>query len=126
MRPYVVILTGGALPGQQDADPHPNDIELALQRAGVAGTLGPLDATLARVVAGEAFRVGWHAAAQLHRVVAVYALEDEGEAAWFAAFCSADVDPAYVRRAASPLTAALAAWESERQAAREAAGGVSS
>jgi hypothetical protein len=114
-RPFVVLLTGGALPGQTEAAPGPNDIEVALERAGVAGDLGPLDAMLARKVAGEAFQHGWHQAAQLHRTVAVYVLEDAEDARRFAEFMSREVDPVHVMRAASPLAETLAAAENHHQ-----------
>jgi hypothetical protein len=103
-RPCVVILTGGAAPmSSGSADPHPADIELALEHAGVAGTMGPLDAALARRVAGAAFKAGWHRSAQLHRAVAVYVFDDGAEAARFARWLTGEVDPAHVMRARSPV-----------------------
>jgi hypothetical protein len=108
-QPHVVILTGGALPGHPDQAPAPNEVELALERAGVAQTLPPL--ALARAVISEAYKLGWHQAAQHYRVVAVYVLADEFEANRFAVFMTAEVDPAHVMRASAPLPELLAAWE---------------
>jgi hypothetical protein len=113
-RPCVVLLTGGALPMKYDDNPHPNDIELALERAGVAGELGPLDATLARTVAAEAYKGGWHNAAREHRVVAVYVIDDGAEAARFAEFLTREIDPAHVMRARSALAELMTADEEHR------------
>lgn len=114
-RPCVVILTGGALPMSDPDGPHPHEIELALERSGAAAIPDALEAHLARRIAGEAFLVGWHAAAKEHRVVQVYVIDDGPEAARFAEFITREVDPAYVRRAASPVAELLAAWEDQRR-----------
>jgi hypothetical protein len=113
-RPFVVLLTGGALPGQGIPDPQPNDIELALFAVS-PGPLPALDAHLARRVAAEAFRVGWEQAAKLHRTVAVYVLEDGEEARGFAEFMSREVDPVHVMRGSSPLAETLAATENHHR-----------
>jgi seryl-tRNA synthetase len=86
-----------------------------LERAGVAGKLGPADAMMARQVAGEAFRHGWHVGAQLHRAVAVFVLDDKSQAVQFAEFMSREVDPAHVMRSSSPLAEALAEAEHHHQ-----------
>jgi hypothetical protein len=112
-RPCVVILTGGALPGQDTAVPHPNDIDLAWER-GRVDPASPeiIDGLAARRIAYEAFRIGWHQAALLHRVIAVYLLDDDrNDADRFARFMTAEVDPAYVMRAALPLDELLRAYE---------------
>jgi hypothetical protein len=94
--PFVVIMTGGALPRDNERDPRPDDIEEALKRAGVLpAAVG--DAALARIIAGEAFKAGWHAAARDHRVVTAWVIEESEDAAErFAAVIRETVGPAYV------------------------------
>ncbi len=107
---YVVILTGGALPDAETPQPHRNDIDVAIQRAGLAVRTDAEDA-LARKAAAAAFRLGYHHGARDHRTVAAWVLGDEDEAAGFAEFVTREIDPAYVTKARSPLTEMLAAAE---------------
>lgn len=113
-RAHVVILTGGAPP-----DPHGHDIDLALTRAGAASTASP--ASLARKIAAEGFRHGYHRAAQDHHVVAAWVLPGAKEAARFAAFVTREIDPAFVTPAMDPADELLRCWERD-QAARTVAG----
>lgn len=97
---WAVILTGGGLPDENIPEPHRNDIDLALDRAGD----GPCDPGLARSIAAEAFRIGYRQAAMLHRVMSVFAVpggQEQAEA--FAAWLTREIDPAYARRLADPL-----------------------
>ena len=106
---HVVILTGGGVPGEEDnpPEPHENDLALALDRAAAAAGVdevgGYRNDWVARTVAAEAFKVGYHQAAMLHRVVAVYVVDGEEAAARFAAVMTAEVDPVYPRKAADPM-----------------------
>jgi hypothetical protein len=109
--PFVVILTGGALPGQPTPDPAPADIEMAMTVAGVGAWSAPLDAHMARIAVGEALKIGWANAADAHQVVSVFVIGDDLEAARFAAFMSGEVDPAYVLGTRSPLPELLAHYE---------------
>jgi hypothetical protein len=108
--PYVVILTGGALPGQEVPKAIRNDIDVAIQRAGVAIRTAAED-DLARKVAAAAFRHGYHSGARDHRTVTAWVVDSEDDAAGFAAAVTRDVDPAYVIKARSPLAELLAAIE---------------
>jgi hypothetical protein len=111
MKPqHVVILTGGGLPDEETPGPHRNDVDLALQRAGCDLATVPDNAVLRQIVA-EAFKVGYHQAAMLHRVVAVWVLPDQAGAERFAKFVTAEVDPAYVRQAGDPLAELLTAYD---------------
>jgi hypothetical protein len=127
MTQHVVILTGGGTPGEQDRPPEPGrmDLALALDRAGVSeydrdiimagrdvDRLTPANARLL-AVAAEAFKAGYRQAAMLHRVVAVWVLPGLPAAQRFAAFITAQVDPAYVRTAGDPLPELLAALDNQ-------------
>ena len=111
---YVVILTSGALPGQETPQPGRIDIDLALQRSGLAVRTDAEDA-LARKVAAVAFRHGYERGARDHRVVAAYVLDGEGTAARFAEFVTREIDPAYVTVARSPLDELFASAEELRR-----------
>jgi hypothetical protein len=108
--PYVVILTGGALPGQETPEPTRIDIDVAIQRAGVAIRTAAED-ELVRKVAAAAFGHGYHGGARDHRMVTAWVVDSEDDAAGFAAAITRDVDPAYVIKARSPLAELLAAAE---------------
>ena len=103
--PYVVILTGGSLPGGRppvSSDPPRMHLDLAIER-GTAGDGTPV----LRHVAEEAWLLGFREAATLHRTVAVWVLGDKEEAERFAEFVTREIDPAYVTAALSPLTEML-------------------
>jgi hypothetical protein len=96
---YVVILTGGALPGQEAREADGTDLAVARSVYAAEG----LDAALA-----AAFRGGYKQAAFEYRTVAVWVVgSDEHEAKRFAEFVTREIDPAYVTRALSPLTEML-------------------
>jgi hypothetical protein len=99
---YVVILTGGALPGQEAPEADRVDIDVSLQRAELAIRTVAEDA-LARKVAAAAFRHGYERGARDHRVVAAYVVDGEDDAARFAEFVTREIDPAYVTAGRSPL-----------------------
>jgi hypothetical protein len=105
---YVVILTGGALPGDHpaaDADPPAHQLDLAIER----GT-GNDGAPVLRHVAEEAWLLGYKEAAALHRPVAAWVVNGDRETAGrFAEFVSREIDPAYVTAARSPLDEMLRA-----------------
>ena len=107
--PYVVILTGGALPGQKMPEPIRNDIDVALQRAGLTGT-GAGD-SLARRIAVAAIKLGYEHGARDYRVVAAYVVDGRDDAQRFAEFVTREIDPAYVTAARSPLDELYAAVE---------------
>ena len=107
--PYVVILTGGALPGQKMPEPSRNDIDVALQRAGLTGT-GAGD-SLARRIAVAAIKLGYEHGARDYRVVAAYVVDGKDDAQRFAEFVTREIDPAYVTAARSPLDELYAAGE---------------
>ena len=107
--PYVVILTGGALPGQKMPEPSRNDIDVALQRAGLTGT-GAGD-SLARRIAVAAIKLGYEHGARDYRVVAAYVVDGKDDAQRFAEFVTREIDPAYVTAARSPLDELYAAVE---------------
>ena len=107
--PYVVILTGGALPGQKMPEPSRNDIDVALQRAGLTGT-GAGD-SLARRIAVAAIKLGYEHGARDYRVVAAYVVDGRDDAQRFAEFVTREIDPAYVTAARSPLDELYAAVE---------------
>jgi hypothetical protein len=96
-RAHVVILTAGALPGAEPPQPYPT--QLAVVSAALTGNDTPGDPELAAAY----WRAGWEQAAKEHRVVAVYVLPGEEAAARFAAFMTAEVDPAYARAASCPV-----------------------
>ena len=104
--PYVVILTGGALPGQEAPQATRNDIDLAIQRAGIAVRTEAEDA-VARKAAAAAFRHGYERGARDHRTVTVWVVDSEDDAAGFAAFVTREIDPAYVIKPRSPLAELL-------------------
>ena len=106
---YVVILTGGALPGQKMPEPSRNDIDVALQRAGLTGT-GAGD-SLARRIAVAAIKLGYEHGARDYRVVAAYVVDGRDDAQRFAEFVTREIDPAYVTAARSPLDELYAAVE---------------
>jgi hypothetical protein len=105
---FVVILTGGALPGRETPEATRLDIDVAIQRAGLAVRTEAEDA-LARKVAAAAFRHGYDQGARDHRTVAAWIVDGEDDAAAFARFVTRDVDPAYVIKPRSPLAELLAA-----------------
>ena len=107
--PYVVILSGGALPGQKMPEPSRNDIDVALQRAGLTGT-GAGD-SLARRIAVAAIKLGYEHGARDYRVVAAYVVDGRDDAQRFAEFVTREIDPAYVTAARSPLDELYAAVE---------------
>ena len=107
--PYVVILTGGALPGQKMPEPSRNDIDVALQRAGLTGT-GAGD-SLARRIAVAAIKLGYEHGARDYRVVAAYVVDGRDDAQRFAEFVTREIDPAYVTAARSPLDELYSAVE---------------
>ena len=107
--PYVVILTGGGLPGQKMPEPSRNDIDVALQRAGLTGT-GAGD-SLARRIAVAAIKLGYEHGAREYRVVAAYVVDGRDDAQRFAEFVTREIDPAYVTAARSPLDELYAAVE---------------
>ena len=107
--PDVVILTGGALPGQKMPEPSRNDIDVALQRAGLTGT-GAGD-SLARRIAVAAIKLGYEHGARDYRVVAAYVVDGRDDAQRFAEFVTREIDPAYVTAARSPLDELYAAVE---------------
>ena len=107
--PYVVILTGGGLPGQKMPEPSRNDIDVALQRAGLTGT-GAGD-SLARRIAVAAIKLGYEHGARDYRVVAAYVVDGRDDAQRFAEFVTREIDPAYVTAARSPLDELYAAVE---------------
>ena len=111
---YVVILTGGARPGDKTSHhgPSRNQLDLAVER----GT-NPDPALMARHVAEEGYLIGFAEAAMLQRVVAVWVLDDKDEAGRFAEFVTREIDPAYVTRALSPLNEVLNAADEARQRA---------
>ena len=106
---YVVILTGGGLPGQKMPEPSRNDIDVALQRAGLTGT-GAGD-SLARRIAVAAIKLGYEHGARDYRVVAAYVVDGRDDAQRFAEFVTREIDPAYVTAARSPLDELYAAVE---------------
>ena len=107
---YVVILTGGALPGQKMPEPSRNDIDVALGRAGVAvGT--PADNAGTRRLAAHAIKLGYEHGARDYRVVAAYVVDGKDDAQRFAEFVTREIDPAYVTAARSPLDELYAAVE---------------
>jgi hypothetical protein len=140
-QPYVVLLTGGYQPGDEDNPPDPGEVDMALARDRAAARIAAVvDAEVIgedgqpeqypapdedEFVAREAFRIGFHQAAQLGRVVAVWVVADPDTAARFARFITSEVDPAsfvqatdppaplapFVRRAGDPLAEALVAYE---------------
>ena len=128
-RPYLVILTGGGLPSDSDQPPDPYATQIApaldlYQPECSCCTnneceCGGAKVTSASAVAAAAFKAGYHQAALLHRVVAVYAVEDPAEAQMLAAAVTREIDPAYVTHAASPLAEALSCYRQARQAADE-------
>lgn len=120
-RPYLVVLTGGALP-TEDGPPEPdrNDIELILTRVGTEDADEAQPGGLLHQIAAAGFRHGYHRAAQLHRVVAIYPVDDPAEAQMLAAAVGREVDPAaYVTHALSPLAEALSCYRQARAAADE-------
>lgn len=123
MPQHVVVLTRGALPGQDPPAPNEIDIGLALERAGVtaedraaitaavtAGTITPHNALLRRI-AGQALMIGYARAAKLHEVIAAWVLGSPGDATRFAQVITETVDPAYVVQASDPLGELLNAHE---------------
>ena len=108
--PYVVILTGGALPTDASkADPPRNQLDLAVERGNTPAVSRDVRD---RHIAEEGWLLGYREAAQLHRTVAAWVLGgDKAEAERFAAFVTREIDPAYVTTGRSPvaelLTAAL-------------------
>ena len=113
---YVVILTGGDLPGQEAPETGRIDIEVSLQLAGLAIRTVTEDA-LARKVAAAAFRHGYERGAHASRTVAVWVLDGKEEAERFAEFVTREIDPAYVKAALSPLNEILNAADEARQRA---------
>lgn len=110
---HVVLLTGGALPGQENPEATRNDIDVTIQRAGLAVRTEAEDA-LARKVAAAAYRLGYDHGSRDHRVVAAWIAGSEDDAAGFAEFVTREIDPAYVIKARSPLAELLAAAEAAR------------
>lgn len=124
-QPYVVLLTGGAQPGDTDKGPSSLDMDLlapdraaavaALATLVIAGaTLDAEDANIAsaldRLIAA-AWRRGHAEATRANAIPALWVIDGEDTARRFAAFVTAEIDPAIVRRAADPLGQALTAHE---------------
>lgn len=109
--PYVVILTGGARPGDEISHigPASHQIDLAVDR----GT-NPNPALMARHVAEEGFLLGYAEAAKLQRVVTAWVVDGKDEAGRFAEFVTRELDPAFVMPARSALGEMLAAAEAAR------------
>ena len=116
--PHVVILTGGARPGDERANPPVYQLDLAIEGAGTH----PEPAIMARRIAEEGWQAGYAEAAKLQRVIAVWVVDDEADAKRFAEFVTREVDPAFVIRAQSPLAEVLTGAEVLRG---RAAGGAS-
>jgi hypothetical protein len=114
---YVVILTGGARPGDETSHTGPASfqLDLAVER----GT-HPDPAVMARHVAEEAWQIGYAEAAKLQRVVAAWIVDGKDDADRFAEFVTREIDPAYVTAGRSPLAEVLTSAEG-----RAAAGGAS-
>lgn len=116
---HIVILTGGARPGDSTPMPSRNDLDLALADAGVPDSAVPRlfweQLTDAQVtvegIVTAAFRTGYAKAAQLHRAVAAWILEDPAQARQFAAWATRAIDPAYVITARDPLAEMLTEQE---------------
>jgi hypothetical protein len=111
---YVVILTGGARPGDETSRTGPASFQLDLA---VERGAHPDPAVMARHVAEEGWQIGYAEAAKLQRVVAVWVLDDKDEAGRFAEFVTREIDPAYVTRGLSPLNEVLNAADEARQRA---------
>jgi hypothetical protein len=117
MTDHVVILTGGATPGGTSPEiPDMPEYKMAaiMDDPGRYLSDDVVVAAKAGVLAGWA--AGFREAAILHRVVAVWVLPDDVEARRFAELVTGQIDPAYVRRALSPMAEVLAIGE---QFARE-------
>jgi hypothetical protein len=118
---YVVILTGGALPGSTEhAGPPRHQLDLAIER----GTSKDGNPVL-RHVAEEAWLLGYAEAAKLHRAIAAWIVDGKDDAARFAEFVTHEIDPAYVIAARSPLGEMLASAEEQRRRDLMGAGGAS-
>ena len=99
--PYVVILTGGALPGQEaHADPSHSDLDIIVERGNTSGVSPDVRD---RHIAEEGWLRGYAEAAKLHRTVAAWVVDGEDDAARFAEFVTREIDPAYVTAGRSPL-----------------------
>lgn len=107
---YVVILTGGAQPGDEHGDMPLHQVDLAIKGAGPH----PDPDVRLRRVAEEGWCLGYAEAAKLQRVVAVWVLDDEADAKRFAEFVTREIDPAYVAAARSPLDEMLNAADAAR------------
>lgn len=118
---YVVILTGGARPGDERADPPGYQLDLAIEGAGTHAD----PAVLARRIAEEGWQIGYVEAAKRQRVRAVWVVDAEGDAARFAEFVTREIDPAYVARSLSPLAEMLTAAEALRGREQAVADGAS-
>jgi hypothetical protein len=108
---YVVILTGGARPGDESSriGPASHQLDLAIERGA-----HPDPAVMLRHVAEEAWQIGHAEAAQLQRIVAAWVVDGKDDAARFAEFVTHEIDPAYVIAARSPLGELLAADDERR------------
>lgn len=129
MKPTIVVLTGGYTPavrrdGESAADWAARDravpdlpAELAEEARGCSG-----QADEAQVLAAvtRAWQAAYRRSAAHHQVRSAWIVEDPYEAARFAAFITATIDPAYVITSRSPLPELLAAWETD--SARDPAG----
>ena len=110
--PYVVILTGGALPGQEKrADPTRAQLDLAVERGNTPGVSPDVRD---RHIAEEAWLLGYAEGATLHRVVAAWVLDGKDEAERFAEFVTREIDPAYVTAARSAVAELLTAADQAR------------
>lgn len=106
-RPWAVILTGGALPGEDTPEPGNLERDLAAFRAGI--TPETLIAPQVAVYAREMYRAGYARAAQAHRVVAVWVVDGTERADRFAQWVTREIDPAYVSLVSDPLAEMLRA-----------------
>lgn len=121
MTQHVVILTGGALPGQPTPDP--TSIDLLAVNGVLHDTMTQLaslgvdtDHGVGDVLAAHSrayWRAGWEQAAKLHRPAAVWVLGDEVEAGRFAGLVTEAADLAYVMPARSAMHEALTAFENK-------------
>jgi hypothetical protein len=110
---YVVLLTGGyAPPGHAGRAGHEKRQEGGHVLAMAQDKLveGGLDSALA-----EMWQAGWNAAAVHYRIVTCWAFEDAAEAERFARFVTAEIDPAYVMAARSPVHELLACLASQQE-----------
>jgi hypothetical protein len=121
-RHHVVVLTGGALPGQDTPAPRSHDLNAVRTEMHQALTvLGELTGNIeTRAYLGErltslvtaAWKAGHAVAARDHRVAAAFVLGDDRETAdRFAKFITGEVDPAYVIHALDPADELLRHWE---------------